>query len=159
MSRLTQIAMGNASSKTNAVSLIYKKKKKIPTHFPQQVFSPTLLFSILESLSLSLLPPTHVSFTVVFRPLSCSELIRFPRQQISSTQEPCLLTRPARVLVMAYHTLHIQQLLRLEHVINPNTRRIHSVAYELSLPRCKRRTSFHMRLMNQLQEIKKECCI
>lgn len=108
---------------------LYKKTATTnPTYFPQQVFSPILLFSILVSLSLSLLPPTHVSFTVVFRPLSCSELIRFPRQQISSTQEPCLLRRPERVLVMAYHTLHIQYLPRLEHVINPNTQRIHSVS-------------------------------
>lgn len=102
------------------------EKKNIPHIFPQQsLFPKSTVLHI--TVSLSLLPPTHVSFTVVFRPPSCSELIWFPRQQISSTQEPCLLKRPERVLVMAYHTLHIQYLLRLRHVINPNTQRIHSL--------------------------------
>lgn len=135
--------------------LCHLLEKKNPHIFPNKTFPQTYCspyYSI--SLSLSLLPPTHVSFTVVCRPPSCSELIRFPRQQISSTQEPCLLKRPERVLVMAFHTLHIQYLLRLGHVINPNTQNPLAVTYELSLSRCKIPLSFHMRPMNQLQEIK-----
>lgn len=132
--------------------------EKISHTFSPTSPSPNPLFSTLQSLSLS--SSSHPCFFHCC--VSPTELL-WAHTVPSATDllhSRAMFIKEARESA-SYGLSHITYSIPPEagarhqskHTQNPLT-----VAYELSF-RCKIRVSFHMRPMNQLQEIKSECCI
>lgn len=153
MSHLTQIAMANhVSSKTNAVLLI--RKKKYPTHFPPTKSFPQIYCSPYYSLSLS--SSSHPCFfhcCVSPTELLWAHMVPSATDLLHSRAMFIKETRESASYGLSHITYSIPPEAEARHQ-SKHTQNPLADAYELSLSRCKIRLSFHMRPMNQLQEIK-----